>query len=51
MASRLYGLEPLLLFCVVEHVFVIHLVYWMLAFDARTTEKNRLENGAEWEKG
>ena len=42
-----YGLEALLLFRLVEHVFVINLVYWMLAFDARTAEKNCLENGAE----
>ena len=36
-----------ILFRVVEHIFVINLVYWMLAFDAQTTEKKILENGAE----
>ena len=45
--STVYGLEDLLLFCVVEHVFVIDLVYWMLAFDAQTAERKNLENGAE----
>ena len=45
--STVCGLEAVLLFRVVEHVFVINLVYWMLAFDARTAEKNCLENGAE----
>ena len=53
-----FGLHVLLLYHVVEHVFVINLVYGMLAFDALTAEKIAFEKGAEpskkigprWEK-
>ena len=56
-----FGLDALQLHHVVEHVFAINLLYWMLGFDAGTTEKIVLkikngaetsgENGGEWEKG
>ena len=42
-----FGLHVLLLYHVVEHVFVINLVYGMLAFDALTAEKIAFEKGAE----
>ena len=38
-----FGLHVLLLFHVVEHVFVINMVYGMPAFDAQTAEKIALK--------
>ena len=44
-----FGLDALQLHHVVEHVFAINLLYWMLGFDAGTAEKIvlKIKNGAE----